>query len=108
VVEKVRSDQTCHTGANYSHLLLCFALCERHLDDALQIPMKNGLQKSGRSSDCCGACKALHSKIKRNSLMAELYEINRTGETKDCTPSKFVRDRIHVADPRQTRMKPTQ
>jgi hypothetical protein len=80
----VRSDQTCHTGANYSHLLLCFALCERHLDDALQIPMKSGLQKSGRSSDCCGACKALHSKIKRNSLMAELYEINRTGETKDC------------------------
>jgi hypothetical protein len=50
----MRSDQTCHTGANYSHLLLCFALCERHFDDALQIPMKTSLQKSGRSSDFCG------------------------------------------------------
>lgn len=53
MVEKVRSDQTCHTGANYGHLLLCFALRERHLDDALQTTMKNSLQKSGRSSDFC-------------------------------------------------------
>jgi hypothetical protein len=54
VVEKVRSDQTCHTGANYSHLLLCFVFGERHLYDALQIPMKTSLQKSGSSSNFCG------------------------------------------------------
>jgi hypothetical protein len=40
VAEKVRSDQSCHTGANYSYLLLCFALCEGHLDGALQIPIE--------------------------------------------------------------------
>lgn len=40
VVEKVRGDQTRHTRADYSHLLLCVALSERHLDNAPQILME--------------------------------------------------------------------
>jgi hypothetical protein len=66
-MEEVGSDQTCHTGPNYRHLLLVLALSKRHLGDALQLPTKRVHKRMVGSPIAVvvpGAWKVLRSKIK--------------------------------------------
>src|SRR4051794_9903545 len=71
VLKKVRRSQTCHTGADYSHFLLCFAPCNRHLDGAL-----TGLDSPGvRQGQACRFCG---TKSCMQACVAGLNEASKT------------------------------
>lgn len=89
VVEHVRSGQTCHTGANYSNFLRCFALCDRHLDDTLQVRMNNSLPKSGRSSDF-GSVKWRMQRLAQQNQTRTAQELDSTRK-KECSRGSVLR-----------------